>query len=294
MLTHSPRGSYVGFHMNNDVLYKARILQSDGFGLNGSYYDGHKIGQADIIDINQNHDVDTIREPAGFLRRRIMYTEPVLSESLDSLKDASRRSGSEILTKKNIGYSVGVKDYGIDFGRTAFQDSNGNFDVSRNFRTLDHLTRELVGNEPDAEWAISPATQEFYIYKPKATAPSQTASPPRTDWKPEVYERESYTMEIVTNPAQGALSVFMQDDESLTVHSADGRETKLEGALPKAMRKGVEDTLRHAITDPNFSIESVHLTKGKSDDSQFSLMFTDHSTYYEYSAKSGFQSGELG
>ena len=223
-----------------------------------------------------------------------MYTEPVLNQSLDSLKDASKRSGNEILTRENMGQSLGVKEYGIDYGRTAFQDRDGNFDVNRNFRTLNNLTQDLVGNEPDAQWAISPATHEFYVYKPKATEPSPPAAPPQQEWKPEVYDRENYTMEIVTNPAQGPLSVFMQEDESLTVHSTDGRETKLEGALPKAMRKGVEDTLRHAITDPNFSIESVHLTKGKNDDSQFSLMFTDHSTYYEYSAKSGFQSGELG
>jgi len=292
MLTHSPGGSYVGFHMNNQILHKARILQSDGFALNGAYYDRHQIGSADVIDLNHNHEADTVREPAGFLRKRIMYTEPVLNTGLDQLKNISRRTGDEILTKENVSYQVGVKEYGVDFGRTAFQDLDGNFDVDRDYRTLDNLSQELVGHEPDAEWAISPATHEFYVYKPKET--TSAPEPVQSEWKPEVYERNGYSMEIVTNPSQGALSVFMQDDESLTVHSTDGRETRLQGAVPKEHRQGVEDTLRHALTDPSFGMESIHLTKPKGDDSQFSLMFTDHSVYYEYSAKSGFQTGELG
>lgn len=285
--------SYVGFHSNNEILYRAKINDGRGIAVSGSYLEDHRIGQADVIDIDGNGRAELKREPAELFRKRFVYNEPVLSESIDDLNTYSRRQGKEILTGDDLGTRLGVKDYGVDIGSTSFQNME---EIDRNFRTLGNLTRQLVGNVPGANWAVSPATREFYIFKPRESTTldsiSQLEPAASRPLKVETFKGPDFTREAVFNSGEGALTVSMQDDESVAVRSTDGSEVRLENAIPKGAESGIKDVLSHAYADPDFGIESVYVTHSGPDNHSF--MVTDNTTYYEYSSKSGFSQGELG
>ncbi len=289
MLTNS-RNSYVRFNLNNDILFKTSIVRGEGLAVSGAYYDNHVVGRADVIDVNQDGRAEMNEEGTGLLRKRYMYNEPVLDTSVDSLQSIARRRGEEVLTRESLGTTPQVKGYGVDMGQMAFQDIKG---VERNFRTLDGLVNEVTGDR-EAQWAISPATREFFIFKPGAKEVEATRTEP-TSPPLEVLTNESkeHTFQSVHLQGEGFLSVFMQDDESLSVHHPNGSKAKMEGAVRAADREGVMELMQAALADPDFSIQTVRVTRNKESGAQ-ELLLTDHSRYYEYSSKSGLQSGELG
>lgn len=292
MLTNT-RNSYVNFQLNNEILFKTRIVRGQGIAVSGAYYDNHVVGRADVIDINQDSTAQMNEESAGFLRKRYMYNEPVLDSSVNSLQDIARRRGEEVLTRESLGTNLQVKGYGVDMGRTAFQDIQG---VERNFRTLDGLVNEVTGDR-EAQWAISPSTREFFIYKhgeQKVETPKPAPEPsPVEPLKVLTSETKDHTFQSVHQQGDGFFTVFMRDDESISIHDSNGRQTRMEGAVPSADREGVMQVLQAANSDPDFSIQTVRVTREKETGAQ-DFLVTDNSNYYEYSSRRGFQSGELG
>ena len=289
MLTQA--NSYGNFLRNNEILFSTKIVRGQGVAVNGPYYEDHRVGRADVIDVNQDYRAELQEESAGLLRKRFMYNEPVLDTSVDRLQSVARVRGEEIVTKESVDSPLMVKSYGVDAGRTAFQSIEG---VERNFRTLDRLVNEVTGDH-DAQWAISPSTREFFIYKPGSQAveePAPAPAPPEP-LKVSQSETDDYLFRSVHAQGDGHFTVFMQDDESFALHASDGREIRLDDAVPETMREGVTETLRAAMADPDFAIESVRITKNKHTGDQ-DFMVMDAASYYEYSSKSGLQSGELG
>lgn len=288
-LTHSGR-SFAGFRQNNDILFRTNIVKGDGVAVNGPYYENHVIGRADVIDLNGNYNADLNQEPSGFLRKRFMYSEPVLTESVDTLQRLAWDKHSEVLTKEDTGSAAGVKEYGVDVGQTAFQDIK---EVERGYRSLDSLKDQIVGYQPEAQWAIRPETREFYIFKPKTPETPEPAAPPRP-FAVDSYETDSHKVSSVNNSTdQAPMSVFMTDDESLSVQSGDGRSVKIDGAVSAAMKDGVADTIQRAMIDPDFAIQGVRTTFDKQTGER-TFMLHDNSVYFEYSSQKGFQKGELG
>jgi hypothetical protein len=293
MLTNSQYGSkltYAKLHVNNEVLFKTNIVRGEGIALNGAYYSDHVIGTADVIDTNQNYQADMRQEPAGFLRKRLMYTEPVLSRSISELQDIARTRNEDILTSKSLGQRVNAQEYGVDVGRTAFQDMNGDFDVRRGAKSLDRLARDLVRDESDVEWAISPFTREFIVFKPKPGMPAAPVEPLQV----KNFETDEYSLQSVSQSGDTPLNVYIHDMQSLMVDISDGEGVELVDGCPDDSRVGVADILRKAKLDSQFDILGVRVLKGKGDSSEHEVMVHDNARYYQYSSETGFSQGELG